>query len=127
MARKFQDLEIWRLSYQLAVRMYKVTEKFPEHELGNLTHQIRRASTSIPLNIAEGCSRFTKREFLQFLKYAFGSVKELQVLLMFIRDFKYISNEEYLNLYEELDKLGSKLFVFMNKVEKETWKNWFKK
>ena len=127
MARKFQDLEIFRLSYQLAIKLYKTTEKFPEHELNNLTSQIRRASISIPLNIAEGCSRYTKKEFLQFLKYSYGSVKELQVILMLCRDFKYINSEEYLDLYEELDKLGSKLFVFMRKVNKEDWKEWFKK
>jgi four helix bundle protein len=127
MARRFQDLEIFRLSYNIAIRFYRITEKFPENEANNLTSQIRRASVSIPLNIAEGCSRYTKKEFLQFLKYSYGSVKELQVLLMFCRDFKYINNEEYLVLYEELDKLGSKLFVFMRKVNDEGWKEWFKR
>jgi len=126
MARNFKELDIWKLSYSLTLDFYRLSEKFPEHELNNLTSQIRRASTSIPLNIAEGCSRYSKKAFLQFLSYAYGSCKELDVLLMLSRDLKYVKNEEYKDLYEKLDKLMRKLFVFMNKVEKEKWFDWFK-
>ena len=125
MARNFKTLEIWRLGYNLTLDFYKLTEEFPENERDNLTSQIRRASSSVPLNIAEGCSRQTKKAFLQFLMYAYGSCRELEVLLMLSRDLNYISNEIYDDVNEKLDKLSRKLFVFQRKVEKEKFYDWF--
>ena len=126
MARNYKELEIWKLSYNLALKFYKITNKFPEHELTNLTSQIRRASSSVPLNIAEGCSRRTKNSFLQFLTYAYGSLRELQVLLELIKDLNYINSEEYKELLEDLDKTSRKMFNFMKFVKKEKFFNWFK-
>ena len=126
MARNFKNLEVWKLGYDLTLEFYKLTENFPEHELNNFVSQIRRASTSIPLNIAEGCSRHTKNSFLQFLRYAYGSCRELEVLLMLSKDLKYITNKDYERMYEELDKLSRKLFVFIEKVTKEKWFSYFK-
>ncbi|MBS3064299.1 MAG: four helix bundle protein [DPANN group archaeon] len=113
MARNFKRLEVWNLGYDLVLDFYKLIEKFPEYEKDNLISQIRRASTSIPLNIAEGCSRQSKKSFLQFFIYAYGSCKELTVLLMLSRDFKYISEEVYEDMDEKVDKLSRKLFVFI--------------
>ena len=127
MAKNFKNLEIWQISYSLALDCYKITEKFPEHEVNNLTSQMRRASTSVPLNIAEGCTRFTKKSFLQFLGYAYGSARELEVLLMLAKDLNYISLHDYYKLNERLDMLSRKLFVFINKVENEKFFDWFKK
>ena len=116
MARDFRKLEVWRLGYGLVLEFYKLIEKFPDSEKDNLISQIRRASTSIPLNIAEGCSRQSKKSFLQFFIYAYGSCKELDVLLMLSRDLKYISNESYEDMNERLDKLTRKLFLFLKYV-----------
>ncbi len=127
MARDFKELEVWRLSYNLVLDIYKIINKLPEYEKDNLTLQIRRAVVSIPINIAEGCSRFSKKAFLQFLSYSYGSLKELYVLIMLCKDLKYINVEEYKILYEKLDKLSRKLFVFMTSVEKENWFDWFNK
>ena len=126
MARNYNELEIWKLSYDLALKFYKITNKFPEHENDNLISQIRRASTSVPLNIAEGCSRRTKMSFLQFLTYAYGSLKELSVLLLLSRDLGYINNDEYDEINEDLDKTSRKMFKFMSFVEREKFFNWFK-
>jgi|SRR3989344_7914689 len=126
MARDYKKLEIWQLSYQLALSFYKITEQFPEHEGNNLTSQIRRSAISIPLNIAEGTSRFTKKGYLQFLGYAYGSIRELQVLLEFARDLRYIPIATYNFLNEETDKVSRKLFTFMKKVDKEVFFTWFK-
>ena len=126
MARNYKNLDVWQLSYQLTLKMYKVTENFPKSEQNNLTSQIRRASTSIPLNIAEGTSRFTKKSYLQFLQYAYGSIKELQVLLDLSKDLNYIKKESYNELNEDMDILSRKLFVFMKTVEREDFFNWFR-
>ena len=126
MARNYKNLEVWRLGYSLTLDFYKITEKFPEDELNNLTSQVRRASSSVPLNIAEGCSRHSKKAFLQFLMYAYGSCRELQVLLMLSRDLKYISLEDFNNLDKKLDRLSGKLFLFLRNVEDSKFYNWFK-
>ncbi len=127
MARDYKKLDVFRLGYLLTLKLYKLTENFPEHERQNLFSQIRRASTSIPLNIAEGSSRFTKKGYLQFLGYAYGSIRELQVLLDLSKDLKYVSFENHLDCYEDIDKLSRKLFMFIKKVEKDEFFNWFKK
>jgi four helix bundle protein len=95
--------------------------------MNNLTSQVRRASSSVPLNIAEGCSRHSKKAFLQFLMYAYGSSRELQVLLMLSRDLKYISLEDFNNLDKKLDRLSGKLFLFLKNVEGSNFYDWFKK
>jgi len=126
MARDFRNLEIWKLGYRLALDLHKLTEKFPEEEF-NLKSQIKRASLSIPLNVAEGTSRYSKNAFLQFLSYAYGSLKELQVLIMFCRDLNYITTLEYNNYIQKIDTLGRKLYIFMNKVNSQRFFNWFRK
>ena len=126
MARNYKELEVWQLSYKLALKFYDVTSKFPEHEMNNLISQIRRASSSVPLNIAEGCSRRTKKSFLQFLTYGYGSLRELQVLLELSKDLNYIGLVEYKELEEDLDKVSRKMFNFMKFVDKEIFYRWFK-
>ena len=127
MARNYKNLEVWKLSYDLTLDFYKITEKFPEHEMNNIISQIRRASSSVPLNIAEGCSRHSKKAFLQFLMYAYGSARELQVLLMLSKDLKYIELNEYEIMEKKLDRLSGKLFLFLRNVEDSKFYDWFKK
>lgn len=74
----FRDLIVWQKSRDLAVSIYKLTEKFPNSELYGLTSQMRRAAVSISSNIAEGYHRFHKKEKQQFLAIAFGSGSELE-------------------------------------------------
>ena len=92
-----------------------------------MTSQIRRASLSIPLNIAEGCSRFTKNAFLQFLSYSYGSARELEVLLELAKDLKYINKKEHTEINNKIEIIAKKLFIFMNKVKREEWFGWFKR
>lgn len=126
MARDYEKLEVWNLSYKLVLKLYDATENFPEDEKGNIIQQIRRASISIPLNIAEGCSRYSRNAFLQFLSYAYGSIRELQVLLMLSKDLEYIDNDKYNELMDDAEIISRKLFVFINRVKKDKWFEWFK-
>ncbi|HLC86085.1 MAG TPA: four helix bundle protein [Candidatus Nanoarchaeia archaeon] len=121
MARNFHKLEVWQLSYALVLELYRVTESFPESEVNNLISQIRRAAVSVPLNIAEGSARYTKRSYLQFLNYAYGSVRELEVLLLLCKDLKYVNEFDFKLLYENIDKISRKLFVFIKKVNKDKY------
>ena len=117
MARLYKNMEIYKLSYDLALNIHKLLDKFPEKEKDNITNQMRRAVTSIPLNIAEGSAKKSYREFLSFLSYSYGSAKELEVLLNMSKDLKYISSKDFLSLNSELDKLMAKLFGFMENIE----------
>jgi len=110
-------MEIFQLSYDLAIDIHKLLDKFPEKEKDNIISQMRRAVTSIPLNIAEGSVKKSYRAFLQFLSHAYGSAKELDVLLSMSRDLGYISLEEYKRLFNKLDKINAKLYAFMNNIE----------
>ena len=85
-ARNYKNLQIYHLSYDLTLKIYKVIEKFPEYEIKNMSLQLRRAIVSIPLNIAESTSRKSPKEFLNFLTYSYGSAKEVEVLLNLSKD-----------------------------------------
>ncbi len=117
MARLYKNMEIYQLSYDLALEIHKLLDKFPEKEKDNIISQMRRAVTSIPLNIAEGSVKKSYKEFLNFLSHSYGSAKELEVLLNLSKDLDYISKKEFDFLYPRLDKLMAKLFGFMENIE----------
>ncbi len=119
MAREYQKLEIYHLAYDFVLGIYKKTEKFPKNEEQNITSQLKRASVSIPLNIAEGSSRNSKKVFLNFLTYSYGSAKEVEVLLNLSADLKFINEKEFDYLFEKLDTLMAKLFLFIRNLEKD--------
>jgi four helix bundle protein len=77
----YKDLEVWQVSMDLAVDCYQLTARFPKSEMFALASQIRRASASIPANIAEGHGREHTGSFIQFLRIAQGSLKELETHL----------------------------------------------
>lgn len=78
---KCQELEAWKISMQLVQEVYRLTKEYPRDELYNLTSQTRRAAVSVPSNIAEGMGRNHKKDTIQFLYVARGSLYELQTLL----------------------------------------------
>lgn len=91
----FTDLEAWKQAHAFAVLVYKVTAKFPSSEQFGLTSQLRRASVSVGSNIAEGFSRQSIKEKLQFYSIARGSVVETQSQILLARDIGYLNNEDY--------------------------------
>jgi len=90
----YQDLTVWQKSMDLAELCYHLTRDFPKAELFGMTSQIRRAATSIPANIAEGWGRGTTGEYLQFLRIAQGSTKELETHLLLCQRIKLLTPEE---------------------------------
>jgi four helix bundle protein len=80
--KSYRDLRVWQEAMSLAESCYRITQKFPRDELFGLTSQIRRASTSIPANIAEGHGRESTGSFIQHLRIAQGSLKELETHLL---------------------------------------------
>ena len=117
--KNFQDLFVWKKSFELGKRIYLLSSKFPKYETYGLTAQIKRASISISSNIAEGCGRKTQKEFLQFLHNSFGSLKEVECQLMFARDFKYILIEEFDDIFNDCKMLSRMLGSLIVKIRKE--------
>ncbi|HMN87095.1 MAG TPA: four helix bundle protein [Bauldia sp.] len=80
--RSYRDLRVWQESMDLAARCYRLTRGFPKDEMFGMTSQIRRASTAVPANIAEGYGRESSGAYSQFLRVAQGSLKELETHLL---------------------------------------------
>jgi four helix bundle protein len=99
-----KKLEVWRLSMEIAEEMYRVTDSFPPSEKFGIISQLRRASVSIPSNIAEGAGRNTRKEFVNFLHIAQGSLSELDTQLELSRRLGYIKEEEWKALDKKLDR-----------------------
>ncbi|MCK4306919.1 four helix bundle protein [candidate division WOR-3 bacterium] len=112
MLRNYKDLKVWQKAYNLCLKAYKITTKFPSEERYGLTSQIRRASISIPSNIAEGYSRKHLQEYIHFLWIAYGSGAELETQLMLSKDIGYLNEEDFNDLildYREVERMLSAL------------------
>ena len=110
---RFKDLEIWKLSRKYTSSIYEVTSGFPEKEKFGLSNQMRRASVSIPSNIAEGCSRKSNKDFLRFLEIAVGSCYELETQLLISNDLEYLDNEKLEKLTTEMNRIVMMISKFM--------------
>lgn len=109
----FRKLDVWKEAHLLVLLLYPVIRDFPKEELFCLVPQMRRAAISVPANIAEGHSRRTSKEFLQFLTIANGSLVEVEYYLELARDLKYISTEQYIALDNQRQKVGMLLHAFI--------------
>jgi four helix bundle protein len=107
--RSYRDLQVWQLGMDLAEACYLLTRRFPKDELFGMTSQIRRAASSVPANIAEGYGRESKGEYVQFLRVAQGSLKELETHLTLSRRVGLMSESETKKVLEECDHLGRML------------------
>ena len=99
--RDFHKLGIWQRSQQLTLDVYKVSKSFPKDELFGLKSQIRRAASSIPTNIAEGCGRASNKDYAHFLQIAIGSASEVEYELLLAHDLEYINDEAFNKLTSE--------------------------
>ncbi len=104
--KSHRDLIAWRKAIDLTVDVYRVTKAFPGDERFGLTSQIRRASSSVPANIAEGQGRRSKRKFVQFLCHARGSLLELDSHLELALRLEYIDKLNFTGLREQVDEVG---------------------
>jgi four helix bundle protein len=102
----FMDLDAWKEGHKLVLEIYQITKKFPREELFGLTNQLRRAAVSFTSNIAEGFSRNSYKEKLQFYSMALGSLTEIQNQLLISRDIGYLEKEEYNNLIRQTIKIS---------------------
>lgn len=108
--RDFKKYDIWQLSHSFTLVIYKLTANFPKEEMYSLTSQIRRASSSVPTNISEGCGRNSDKELNYFLNIALGSANETEYLLILSKDLQYIDNENAESLLEKINIIKSKIY-----------------
>ena len=107
--RSYQDLDVWQLAMQVAEDCYKATRTFPSEEAYGMTSQIRRASVSIPANIAEGYGRESTKSFAQFLRIAQGSLKELETHILLCARVGLLADNAASPLLAALDRIGRML------------------
>jgi four helix bundle protein len=121
-AKSYKDLEIYQLSYDLAMKIHRISLLLPKYEQYEEAGQIRRSIKGVCSCIAEGYGRRRyKNEFIKFLVYAQASCDETEVHLNFMHDSGYINDQDYDSLKDEIDKLGRKINKFIQYVEKD-WK-----
>lgn len=121
--QNYQELLIWQKGMEIVKAVYKITHSFPKEEIYGITSQIRRSAVSIPSNIAEGRSRASGKEFIQFLKITLGSLAELETQLLIAKDIGYLREEEIRPLIGLLDEERKMLNSIIYKL-KEKNKNY---
>jgi four helix bundle protein len=116
----YEKLLAWKVAHELALDIYRVTERWPRSELYGLTSQARRAALSIPTNIAEGVAKAGPREFRRFLDMCLGSASELSYLLLFSRDRGLLSLAEWEQLDSKRNRVGQLLWRLYRSIQRRT-------
>ena len=104
----------------LAENCYRITRSFPRDEIYGLTSQIRRSASSVPANIAEGYGRENTGSFIQFLRVAQGSLKELETHLMLAERVEILASEQALPLLSDCDRIGKMLRNLIRALQSRT-------
>jgi four helix bundle protein len=112
----FKRLKIWEKAHSLTLEVYKATKSFPKDETYGLVSQLRRASASVPANIAEGYGRKGDAELGRFLSIAAGSACEVEYHLLLAKDLGYLSASEHSKLNDQVCEIKRMLGSFISKL-----------
>jgi len=113
----FKDLIVWQRSMDLAVRIYRITQKLPASEQFGLTSQLRRAAVSIPSNIAEGYGRQSTGNYKQFLSISRGSLMEIETQINICERLKYLAQSDTENIFKEITEISKMLTSLISKIK----------
>lgn len=117
--KSYKDLLIWQKGFQIVISTYKLIKDFPQEELNALTSQIKRASVSIPSNIAESYGRNTDKSFSHFIDISRGSLYELETQLLIAKELEFIQDLDMFNHVISLINEESKMInAFYNSISK---------
>ena len=111
---------MWKKSVGLVKEVYTLTDKFPRSELYALADQMRRAAVSIPSNIAEGAARSTKKEFIQFLHIAQGSLSELDTQFEVALSLEYLRENEIVTVSAHADEVDKMLTGLIKSLKRDS-------
>jgi four helix bundle protein len=115
--RNFREYDVWKRGISFTGGIYNLTRDLPDHEKFGIISQIRRASVSIPSNIAEGCSRHSEKDFARFVEIALGSAFETETLLVICQDVGYLKQEELNKVMDELQVIQRSLNSLYGKLQ----------
>jgi len=107
--KTFKDLKVWQKSHELTLEVYKATKSYPNEEKFGLVSQLRRATSSIPTNLAEGFKRRSKKDFAHFVNVAEGSLEETKYTLFLSYELGYLDKNKLDKLNELCDEIGRML------------------
>lgn len=114
--QNYKELRVWSKSHELTLGIYLATKNFPKDELYSLTNQIRRACSSVPANIAEGCGKSTSNDFAKYLNISLGSANETEYFILLSKDLGYLSLKDYETLNKLVNEVKVMLIVLIQKV-----------
>ncbi len=114
--QNYKDLIVWKKAHQLTLEIYKIVSTYPKEEIYSLVSQLKRASSSIATNIAEGTGRFSQKDLAHFLQIALGSSHEVEYLLLLSKDLGFINNEIYIQLEKDINEIKAMLISLIKKV-----------
>lgn len=115
----FEKLEVWKDSKDFVVKIYRLTDSYPNDEKFGLISQIRRASLSVTNNISEGTSRWTSKEKIRFIEISYGSLMEVLNCLIISRELNLISEQIFLELRSDIEKISNKLNALTSYFKKQ--------
>ena len=113
--RNFKKYKVWELGHEITLDIYELSKQFPKEEQIGITSQMRRCSSSVPANIAEGCGRESQAEFKRFLVIANGSATELEYFLILVKDLNMAEKESLEPLIDKVDQLKRSLNKLISK------------
>ncbi|MBY8915000.1 four helix bundle protein [Nitratireductor sp. L1-7-SE] len=116
----YRDLLIWKAAMDLATDCYRATGDFPKTEIYGLTSQIRRAAGSVPANIAEGHGRELTGAFIQFLRVAQGSLKELETHLMLASRLSLLEESRLQELLQAAEEIGKMIRSMIRRLQEKS-------
>jgi four helix bundle protein len=119
MSEGYRDLKVWRRSIALVRSVYAIVRSLPREETYGLSDQLRRAVMSVPANIAEGQARLHRKEFIQHLSIARGSLAEVDTLLVVAHQLEYIDGNTIDTVIEELAEVRRMLHGLLNRLRDE--------
>ncbi len=118
--RDYKKLDVWRKSHEMYMFIKKnITPKFPKEEKYELTAQLQRAALSVPLNILEGCGRYTEKDFAKFLDTSLGSTNETDYCCFAALELQYINSNEYVFINKIINEVRAMLIAFIKYLRKE--------
>lgn len=115
--KDFRDLKVWGKAHQFALKIFNASKLFPKEEQFGITSQLRRASLSIPTNIAEGCGRGSDSDFARFIQMALGSASEVEYLILFCKELDFINGSSYLEFSNDVIEIKKSLTALLKKLK----------
>jgi len=112
----FKKLKVWEKAHLVVLEVYRVSAEFPKHELYGITSQLRRASVSIPTNLAEGSGKLAQKDMANYFQIGLGSCHETEYLLLLSHDLKYLSQTDFEKINNQINEIKAMLIGLIKKV-----------